>query len=219
VRGASRGGQSRAGLAHATADVVAVVHADTRVERGTFSRVIEVLRANPDLVGGAVGERFAAPGVFLRLLEAANGARAALTGISFGDQVQFFRRDPVHTGNVFPDLPLMEDVELSLRLRRLGRLTFLWGAATVEPRRWRAHRLAHVWLVVSLLARFLIARALGRVDAASLYRSYYGGARPGTPLGTVHRADAAGRGASHPRSLNSPRRLSSDQATRPGVLE
>jgi hypothetical protein len=170
----SRGAQIRAGLARATGDVVAIVHADTRVEPGTFSHVLDVLGANPDVVGGAVGERFAAPGVFLRLLEAANAARAAFTGISFGDQVQFFRHQPVQAADGFPDLPLMEDVELSLRLRRLGRLVFLWGAATVEPRRWRARRLAHVWLVVSLLVRFLVARALGRLDAAALHRRYYG---------------------------------------------
>lgn len=178
----SRGGQIRAGLAHATGDVVAVVHADTRVEPGTFSRVIAVLHTNPDVVGGAVGERFAAPGVFLRLLEGANAARAALTGISFGDQVQFFRRHPVQTADLFPELPLMEDVELSLRLRRLGRLTFLWGAAAVEPRRWRTHRLAHIWLVVCLLTRFLAARARERVDAHALHRCYYGG-RPAGAAG------------------------------------
>jgi hypothetical protein len=208
----SRGGQVRAGLARARGDVVAVVHADTRVEPGTFSRVVAVLRANPDVVGGAVGERFAAPGIFLRLLEAANAARAALAGISFGDQVQFFRREPVQEENLFPDLPLMEDVELCLRLRRFGRLTFLWGAAAVEPRRWRARRLAHAWLVGCLLTRFLAARALGRVDAAALHRCYYG-ARPAPtlPLG-AHPPSPPATGGS-PRAVD----LAAGELRRTGI--
>ncbi len=52
----------------------------------------------------------------MRLIEYANDIRTALSGISFGDQIQFFRRLPVKAQDIYPVIPLMEDVELALRL-------------------------------------------------------------------------------------------------------
>ena len=58
--------------------------------------------------------------------------RTALSGISFGDQIQFFRRLPIQNQDIYPVMPLMEDVELALRLKRLGDLVYLFGQAKVS---------------------------------------------------------------------------------------
>jgi hypothetical protein len=172
-RGGGRGGQIHAGVALARGDVVAIVHADTAVEPATFSRVLERLGANPDVAGGAVGSVFDGAGLTVRLLEVANDLRAAFLGISFGDQVQFFRRWPALARGALPDIPLMEDVELGLRLHRLGRVCFLWGEARVSPRRWQRGAARRVLLVIGLMSEYLLRRLFGRPDTSEMYRRYY----------------------------------------------
>jgi GT2 family glycosyltransferase len=46
--------------------------------------------------------------------------RVRLTGVAFGDQGIFIRRDLFLQEGGFPELPLMEDYEFSLRLRQRG---------------------------------------------------------------------------------------------------
>ena len=169
-----RGGQIYAGIQDARGDVIAIVHADTLVTAPTFRRVLNVLSKQPILVGGAVGSVFDGNGGLLRLLEFANDFRAVFFGISFGDQVQFFRRNPVVKQNLFPSIPLMEDVEFSLRMHRLGRQVFLFGNALVSARRWRSDGFKHSVLVIRLLAVYLWQRVWKKTDTLSLYRRYYG---------------------------------------------
>jgi hypothetical protein len=171
--GGGRGCQVLAGLARAKGDVVAIVHADARVRPGSLTRVVELLARNPDVVGGAIGSVFAEKGVGFRLLEAANALRAGLFGLSFGDQIQFFRRHAVTESGPAPLPPLMEDVEISLRLQGLGRVVFLWGNGIVSARHWLAEGSRRAVLVARLLAGYLLARLLGTPDAVGMYRRYY----------------------------------------------
>lgn len=173
--GGGRGGQLRAGVRAATGDVVAIVHADTRTTAHTFRRIADALRRNPSLVGGAYGGLFGGKGWRLRALEFANDLRAAW-GVSFGDQVQFFRRRPMIQADLFPDMPLMEDVELSLRLQRLGRVTFLFGDARISARRWTAGLARRGGLVVRLVAAYFFRRLWGTPDTAVMFRRYYAAA-------------------------------------------
>lgn len=177
---AARGAQIRAGVRHANGDVVAVVHADTRVPPRAFAHILDVLAANPDVVGGAVGCVLDGPGWRLRALDIANAFRAALLGIAFGDQVQFFRRAPVIAGDLIPTLPLMEDVELSLRLRRVGRVVFLWGDARVSARAWRVAAGWRTVRIILLVAEYLCRRLRGLPNTDAMYTRYYAGTRSPT---------------------------------------
>jgi glycosyltransferase involved in cell wall biosynthesis len=173
--GGGRGGQNYAGVMAATGEVVAIVHADTRLEEGALTRVVEILQQKPGVVGGAVGCVFDGQGWRLRLLDVANHFRAAVLGISFGDQVQFFRRAAVVDLDCYPNIPLMEDVELSLRLRRLGRRVYLFGGALASPRSWERGAGKRAVLVIGLVAEYLWKRLWGKPDALAMYRRYYGG--------------------------------------------
>jgi len=173
--GGGRGGQIQAGIASATGDVVAIVHADTVISRPAFSMMLQVLRRNPDVVGGAYGCRFDSEDFRFRFIEWANAARVRLTGIAFGDQVQFFRREPVARCNLFPGIPLMEDVEFSLRLKRTGRTIYLSGDARVSPRCWSRRGFSHSLTVIHLFSVYMIRRIWKTPDVAAMYRQYYGG--------------------------------------------
>jgi GT2 family glycosyltransferase len=108
------------------------------------------------------------------VLEFANDFRAAYLGISFGDQVQFFRRKAVVDNDLFPNIPLMEDVEFSIRLRRLGRQTYLFGNAMVSTRKWKAKGFGHAFTVIRLLAAYLWLRLWGTPNTEAMYLKYYG---------------------------------------------
>jgi hypothetical protein len=168
-----RGGQIATGFNVAKGDVVAVVHADVRVDTLVFSRMLHLLQRQPAVIGGAVGSRFDATGWAYRILELANDLRAVATGISFGDQIQFFRRKALAACGGFPALPLMEDVELGLRLQRLGLTTYLFGTCPVSPRKWQTAGLPQVIKVLRLTGTYLWQRLWGRPDTAAMYRDYY----------------------------------------------
>jgi GT2 family glycosyltransferase len=169
-----RGGQIHTGIMAAIGDVVAVVHADTLVSAPAFTRVLELLGKNPTVSGGAVGSRFDRSGWPFALIEPANEFRVVFLGISFGDQVQFFRRRPVVETDLFPRIPLMEDVEFSIRLHWLGRQIFLFGDALVSSRRWRTAGAGNAVSIVRRTTLYLWKRLWEKPDTLKMYRSYYG---------------------------------------------
>jgi len=172
-KGGGRGGQIHAGIMAARCDVIAIVHGDTCITFPVFTRMIDLLCKNPAIAGGAVGGHFKGSGWRLGLLEFANDLRAAFLGISFGDQVQFFRREIAVSGKLFPNIPLMEDVELSLRLHHIGRSSYMFGNALISDRKWKAKVLKRSSLIIFLFISYLWNRLWKKVDTAEMYRQYY----------------------------------------------
>jgi GT2 family glycosyltransferase len=101
-----------------------------------------------------------------------NNVRTFLTGISFGDQAQFFRTEALTVIGGFPSMMLMEDVELSLRLKEVGRLVFLRKGIIVSGRRWQGNGFSgNLMTVFHLFTRFLIERRFCRSN--TLKRNFY----------------------------------------------
>jgi rSAM/selenodomain-associated transferase 2 len=141
VRG--RGTQMNAG-AHATsAAVLLFLHADVRLPADVAARVTDAL-ASPGVVAGAFRTRTVAAGApawlapLLRLAD----LRSRVSRVPYGDQAVFVRRAAFERAGGFPDQPLMEDVELALRLRRLGRIARVPAVVTVSGRRFVARPVA-----------------------------------------------------------------------------
>jgi rSAM/selenodomain-associated transferase 2 len=167
-----RGPQIKAGVDLATGDVILILHADCVVAEGAFERLIKSLEANAHVVGGAFGMQFKPQNPKTRFIALLNNVRTNLTGISFGDQAQFFRREALGQMGGFPPMMLMEDVELSLRLKEVGRLVFLRDGIVVSDRRWNGNRFAgNLLTVFYLFTRYLIERRWGTVDRSM--RNYY----------------------------------------------
>jgi glycosyltransferase involved in cell wall biosynthesis len=172
-KGGGRGGQIKAGIHDARGDAVAILHADARLPNIEIDRMMEVLNHHPSVVGGSVGCRFDSPGLRLRFIELANDIRAAFLKISFGDQVQFFRRQPVVESDLFPGIPLMEDVEFSIRLHRLGRRVYLFGTALASSRRWEHVGFRNAKWVFVRVFEYLMRRLWSEPDTVKLYKKYY----------------------------------------------
>lgn len=175
---AGRGRQMRAGAKLATGDVVFFVHADAAMEGDTLGRIVDALN-DSGKVGGSVGGRFRRVGAFLGGIGGLNQIRAAFGGISFGDQGQFFRRDWLDAHGGVPDMKLMEDVELSLRLKEKEGPLYLGGGLVASTRHWEEGgipgRLVRAIGIIRLVARYMMSRFLfARLpDSEQYFRTYY----------------------------------------------
>jgi hypothetical protein len=64
-------------------------------------------------------------------------ARSRLTRISTGDQALFVRRETFLALGGYPEVELMEDLELSRRLKRAGKIACLRARVITSARRWQ----------------------------------------------------------------------------------
>jgi rSAM/selenodomain-associated transferase 2 len=165
-RGRAR--QMNAGARAARGDVLLFLHADTLLPAGAAAAIARAL-ADPAVVGGRFDASFASPHPAFRLIATFMNWRSRLTGIATGDQAIFVRRDVFEALDGYPDIPLMEDVELSARLKRRGRIHCLRLRVITSARKWEQEGILRtVVLMWTLrLLHFL------RVHPARLHRWYY----------------------------------------------
>ncbi len=76
--------------------------------------------------------------------------------------------------STIPKLPLMEDVEFSLRLRSAGSALYLGGGLVSSDRRWRRENwFKRCLMVVVMTARYRFKRRDAAAVTAALYAKYY----------------------------------------------
>ena len=150
---AGRARQMNAGAEAASGEAMVFLHADSLLPPGGLAAVREALR-DPGVVGGAFRLAIQSPRPVLRLIAGVANLRSRITRIPYGDQGLFVRRTVFERLGGFPDIPLMEDVELCRRLKREGRLAFLPEAILTSDRRWEREGVLYAtlrnWTLVSL---------------------------------------------------------------------
>jgi rSAM/selenodomain-associated transferase 2 len=131
-----RAAQMNRGAAHAAGDVLLFLHADCTLAPGAVAAAERAAR-RPGVAAGCFTMHVRADGLLYRCIDGCATARVRLTGIAYGDQGLFLRRDVFERVGGFPPLKLMEDVFISRALRRLGRMVVLPQRIFVSPRRWQ----------------------------------------------------------------------------------
>jgi rSAM/selenodomain-associated transferase 2 len=131
-----RSAQMNHGAEHATGDAFLFLHADCSLEPGALIAAERCLRQR-GIVAGCFRMTVQAPGLLFRLIDAAATARVRLTGLIYGDQGLFITRQRFEQVGGFPELRLMEDVFITLKLRKLGKLAVAPRRIFVSPRRWQ----------------------------------------------------------------------------------
>lgn len=143
-RGRAR--QMNAGAVRAQADALLFLHADTTLPPEA-DRLVQAALAK----GGRWG-RFDVTLVgrhpMLRVVAAGMNLRSRLSGVATGDQALFMHRSAFDAVGGFPDQPLMEDVEISQRLRRLAPPVALRARVATSGRRWETRG---VWRTIVLM--------------------------------------------------------------------
>jgi rSAM/selenodomain-associated transferase 2 len=131
-----RAAQMNLGAAHATGDMLLFLHADCSLEAGGLNGA-ERLLTKRGVAAGCFRMRVRARGLLYRSIDACATARVRLTGLVYGDQGLFLRRELFERLGGFPRLRLMEDLFFSRQLRRHGRIVVAPQRIFVSPRRWQ----------------------------------------------------------------------------------
>ena len=154
-RGRAR--QMNAGAAVACAPTLLFLHADTRLPEGADRLIAQALGVAP-LAWGRFDVVIEGRSRMLGVVAAMMNVRSRLSGIATGDQAMFMTRAAFEQAGGFPDQPLMEDIELSARLRRLGAPQCLRERVITSGRRWEQRG---VWRTIVLMWRLRLLYALG----------------------------------------------------------
>lgn len=157
--------QMNAGAATACGDGLLFVHADTLLPEGADRAVSAALALKP---WGRFDVRIAGRHPMLRVVGQMMNLRSRLSGIATGDQAMFVRRTVFEALGGYAAIPLMEDIELSRRLRRLARPACLRDRVETSGRRWESRG---VLRTVALMWRLRLAYRLG-ADPARLAERY-----------------------------------------------
>ncbi|MCE2948783.1 MAG: TIGR04283 family arsenosugar biosynthesis glycosyltransferase [bacterium] len=166
----SRAAQMNAGAAAARGGSLLFLHADTRLPEDADRLVAQALRTH---AWGRFDVRIEGRHPMLRVVAAMMNLRSRLTGIATGDQAMFATRTAFEQAGRFPQQPLMEDIELSARLRRIGRPACIGTPVATSGRRWDRDG-ARRTIVLMWRLRYAYWRG---APPAELHRRYYGPTR------------------------------------------
>jgi rSAM/selenodomain-associated transferase 2 len=115
-----RGIQMNRGVAASRGGILTFCHADSQLPAGWRTAVMEAL-SQPGVSGGTF-QTLTLPERGLLLYIRNRTSFPANWKMMFGDQVQFMTRETFQQVGGFPEIPLMEDVEMSRALHKIGKL-------------------------------------------------------------------------------------------------
>jgi len=163
-----RARQMNAGAAVASGDVILFLHADSVLPAHGIAAIAGAINASGRRWGRfnveLTGDRW-----LFRLVEWFMNTRSRLTGISTGDQGIFVERKLFESIGGFPAIALMEDIALSVRLKRIEPPICLHATMKTSSRRWEQQG---PWRTIWLMWRLRYAYWRG-VDPATLAQIYY----------------------------------------------
>ncbi|MCI0410974.1 MAG: hypothetical protein L0191_20830, partial [Acidobacteria bacterium] len=159
-------------------DTLFFLHADSFPPANAFE-LIESALSDSRIVGGAFEHLFAEPGWSLRAITWINRIRYRLTRNYYGDQGIFVRADLFHRMGGYRDLKIMEDLDFSQRLKRVGRSVLIRVPLLTSGRRFLARG---PWRTFFFIVWLLLLHSL-RLDTQCYAERWRGPAdrAPGSP--------------------------------------
>lgn len=162
-----RAAQMNLGAACARGAYLIFLHADTR-PCFSLAQLRKALAPAPRW--GFCRVRLSGTHRGLRIVEAGMNLRTRLTGVATGDQMLFVSRELFDQVQGYAPLPLMEDIELCKRLRRVSKPRMLDAVVCTSSRRWEQRGVLRTVLTMWWLRLLYVCG----VSPARLWRLYYG---------------------------------------------
>lgn len=159
--------QMNLGARVARGDYLAFLHADSMPSVGASS-LYSLLDAGP--LWGFCRVRLSGANAVFRVIEWSMNWRSRITRVATGDQMIYVRREYFLSIGGYAEIPLMEDIELCKRLRRVGAPAIVAEPVCSSSRRWEERgilrTIMHMW-------GLRLAYVFG-APPRLLHRHYYG---------------------------------------------
>lgn len=130
-----RATQMNTGAFMSKADILLFLHVDTRLPEN-FKTLIKSLKQNR---WGFFRVKLSHPGLCYRIIARGINFRSLLFKVGTGDQAIFVERSLFETVGGYANIALMEDVDISRRLKKIGPPNFLKDAVITSSRRWEKY--------------------------------------------------------------------------------
>ena len=166
---AGRARQMNEGAKTSRGEVLLFLHADTLLPKNVQG-VIESALADPAVVGGRFDVCFDSPSAWGTMISRLMNWRSRWSGIITGDQALFVRRRTFERLGGFVEIPLMEDIEFSRRLKRMGSMAAVSEKVVTSFRRWEQQGPLKTILLMWTL-RFLYWAGISPSHLVRFYRA------------------------------------------------
>jgi rSAM/selenodomain-associated transferase 2 len=164
-----RGKQMNKGASLAHGDILLFLHTDTELPEAAFT-VISSTMDKAQCVAGSFDLGIKSERLIFRLIEQIVHFRTRITGIPYGDQAIFVKREVFNNMKGYREIPLMEDVDLMKRIKKKGSgICIIPLRVKTSPRRWDREGVFYC----TLRNRALISLYHLGVDPEKLVKFYY----------------------------------------------
>ena len=129
--------QMNLGASEAKGDILLFLHADSFLNNNALNSIRNCI--NKGALGGCFTQRLNNELPVYRGIERGGNIRAKKKKIFYGDQGIFVRRNIFFALGGYPEIPVMEDLVFSKKLKRVGKVECLNDIINVSARRWEEH--------------------------------------------------------------------------------
>ena len=163
---AGRALQMNNGAMNANGNILWFLHADTLIPDNAVEKIQQALNEKE---WGRFNIKLSGSNILFRLIESMINIRSCLTGIATGDQGIFVKKSLFESVGCYSILPLMEDVELSKKLKRKSRPACIKESLITSSRRWEKKGIISTVLLMWRL-RFLYWLGVNATTLAKQYK-------------------------------------------------
>lgn len=155
-----RAAQMNTGASAASGDVLMFLHVDCILHKESFVRVQRAFTTDPALVGGGFLKKYSKENFLLTCYRMAmNGIRTRLLRNLVGTNAMFIRKDLFQKIGGFDEVPILEDVILCDRMKKIGRLAVLTPHVRSSSRRYSGQGLfRRMWIAFRILFLYRVMK-------------------------------------------------------------
>jgi rSAM/selenodomain-associated transferase 2/rSAM/selenodomain-associated transferase 1 len=142
----ARAAQMNKGAAKAAGDILLFLHADTTLPENGFDKIISVMETGK-YAAGAFNYDIDSRNLFLRFIYYTSYLRSKISRIAYGDQGIFILKDYFEKIGGYPEIPIMEEVELMKKIKKnKDKIYILKDGVKTSARRYEEEGIIYGWL-------------------------------------------------------------------------
>jgi rSAM/selenodomain-associated transferase 2 len=165
-----RAAQMNAGASIASGEVLLFLHVDTVLPADGIKDILASCSNDKGKrTWGRFDVRLSGSHFMFRVIETLMNFRSRISGIATGDQAIFINKDLFERVGGYKEIPLMEDVEISRRLKKNSRPVCIKDRVITSSRRWETSGICRT---VFLMWRLRLSYWLG-ADPLQLEKQYH----------------------------------------------